>query len=119
MAETTRIDSLNVLLDGSPSGKMLLKEAYDGVIENVQKATVSSKIKNTDLSGDPEAGTVEAKRFANASSQAYGTARTAGKGNAVKGKPVTISIDKDREFIKDLLPWSKAARKKCRSLKKS
>ena len=27
--------------------------------------------------------------------------------------------DKDREFIKDLLPWSKAARKKCRSLKKS
>ena len=40
--ETTRIDSLNVLLDGSDSGKMLLKEAYDGVIENVQKGTVSS-----------------------------------------------------------------------------
>ena len=27
--------------------------------------------------------------------------------------------DKDREFIKDLLPWSEAAQKKCRSLKKS
>lgn len=95
-----RIDSLNVLLD--PSGKMLLAEAYDGVIENVQKSTISGQIKNTDLSGDPTAGTVEAKRFANASSKAYGTARTAGKGDAVKGKPVTIPIDTNREFIEEI-----------------
>lgn len=27
--------------------------------------------------------------------------------------------DKDREFIKDLLPWSEVAQEKCRSLKKS
>ena len=102
MAETTRIQSLNVLLDGSASGKMLLKEAYDGVIANVQKNTVSSRIKNTDLSGDPDSGTVEAKRFANASSQDYGTARTAGKGNAVKGKTVTIAIDQNKEFIEEI-----------------
>ena len=102
MAATTRIESLNVLLDGSGSGKMLLKEAYDGVIANVQKNTVSSRIKNTDLSGDPDAGTVEAKRFANASSQDYGTARTAGKGNAVKGKTVTIAIDQNKEFIEEI-----------------
>lgn len=102
MAGTTRIESLNVLLDGSDSGKMLLKEAYDGVIANVQKNTVSSRIKNTDLSGDPDAGTVEAKRFANASSQDYGTARTAGKGNAVKGKTVTIAIDQNKEFIEEI-----------------
>lgn len=102
MAETTRIQSLNILLDGSDSGKMLLKEAYDGVIANVQKNTVSTLIKNTDLSGDPDAGTVEAKRFVNASSQAYGTARTAGKGNAVKGKTVTVAIDTDREFIEEI-----------------
>lgn len=100
MADTTRIESLNVLLD--PSGKMLLKEAYDGVIENVQKGTISSKIKNTDLSGDPDAGTVEAKRFANSASQEYGTARTAGKGKEVKGKTVTVAIDKDREFIEEI-----------------
>ena len=100
--ETTRIDSLNVLLDGSSDGKMLLKEAYDGVIANVQKNTVSSRIKNTDLSGDPDSGTVEAKRFANASSQNYGTARTAGKGNAVKGKTVTIAIDQNKEFIEEI-----------------
>ena len=102
MAETTSIQSLNVLLDGSDSGKMLLKEAYDGVIANVQKNTVSSRIKNTDLSGDPDSGTVEAKRFANASSQDYGTARTAGKGNAVKGKTVTIAIDQNKEFIEEI-----------------
>lgn len=100
--ETTRIDSLNVLLDGSDSGKMLLKEAYDGVIANVQKGTVSSKIKNTDLSGDPSAGTVEAKRFVNASSQPYGTARTAAKGTAVKGKTVTVPINVDREFVEEI-----------------
>lgn len=100
--ETTRIDSLNVLLDGSESGKMLLKEAYDGVIANVQKGTVSSKIKNTDLSGDPSAGTVEAKRFVNASSQPYGTARTAAKGTAVKGKTVTVPINVDREFVEEI-----------------
>ena len=101
-ATTTRIESLNVLLDGSDSGKMLLKEAYDGVIANVQKNTVSSRIKNTDLSGDPDSGTVEAKRFANASSQDYGTARTAGKGNAVKGKTVTIAINQNKEFIEEI-----------------
>jgi hypothetical protein len=100
--ETTRLDSLNVLLDGSESGKMLLKEAYDGVIENVQKGTVSFKIKNTDLSGDPTAGTVEAKRFVNASSQPYGTARTAAKGTAVKGKTVTVPINVDREFVEEI-----------------
>ena len=100
--ETTRIDSLNVLLDGSSDGKMLLKEAYDGVIANVQKGTVSSKIKNTDLSGDPTAGTVEAKRFVNASSQPYGTARTAAKGTAVKGKTVTVPINVDREFVEEI-----------------
>ena len=100
--ETTRITSLNVLLDGSSDGKMLLKEAYDGVIENVQKGTVSSKIKNTDLSGDPTSGTVEAKRFVNASSQPYGTARTAGKGKNVKGSTVTVAIDTNREFVEEI-----------------
>lgn len=95
-----RIESLDILLD--PEGKALLAEAYDGVLENVQKGTISTRIKNTDLSGDPTAGTVEAKRFANASSKEYGTARTNGKGDAVKEKPVTIPIDTDREFVEEV-----------------
>lgn len=59
-------------------------------------------MKNTDLSGNPEAGTVEAKRFVNASSKAYGTARTAGKGDSVKAKPVTVAIDQDKEIVEEL-----------------
>ena len=104
MAESTRITSLSVLLDQEPEGqgKMLLKEAYDGVIANFQKNAISTKIKNTDLSGDPSSGTVEAKRFANASSQEYGTARTAGKGKNVKGKTVTVPINVDREFVEEV-----------------
>lgn len=99
---TTRIDSLNILLDGSEQGKMLLSEAYKGVLENVQKTAISAQIKNTELSGNPMSGTVEAKRFANAAGQDYGTARKGGKGNAVKGKTVTIPIDTDREFVEEI-----------------
>lgn len=100
MAETTRIDSLNVLLDST--GKMLLAEAYDGVIDNVQKNAISFIIKNTDLSGTPETGTVEAKRFVNAVSATYGSARTANKGTALKGKPVTVKLDQNKEFVEEI-----------------
>lgn len=95
-----RIESLNMLLD--PTGKDFLAELYGKVIENVQKMTISSQLKNTDLSGTPASGTVEAKRFANANSAAYGTARAAGKGVAVKGKPVTVAIDVNREIVEEL-----------------
>ena len=100
MAETTRITSLNMLLD--TTGKMLLAEEYGKVIENVQKNTISGKMKNTELSGDPSAGTVEAKRFANATSKNYGTARGAAKGDGVKGKPVTIPINVDKEIVEEV-----------------
>jgi hypothetical protein len=98
-----KIKSLSVLVDGSsPEAKEFLAEKYAGVIANVQKMTTSGRIKNTDLSGDPEAGTLVAKRFVNATSQDYGTARAAGKGNAVKDKEVTIPIDKDKEFVEEI-----------------
>jgi hypothetical protein len=59
-------------------------------------------MKNTDLSGDPQAGSVEAKRFVNAESKAYGTARGNGKGDAVKAKPVTVPINVDKEIVEEL-----------------
>jgi hypothetical protein len=68
----------------------------------VQKSTISGLLKNVDLSGDPTSGTVEAKRFANATSNEYGTARAAGKGEAVKAKPVTVAIDTNRELVEEL-----------------
>lgn len=95
-----RIESLNILTESE--GKEYLAELYGKVIENVNKQLVSSRMKNTDLSGDPEAGSVEAKRFANAKSKDYGTARAAGKGDAVKAEPVTVAINKDREIIEEL-----------------
>ena len=95
-----RIQSLNILLD--PTGKEYLAELYGKVIENVNKQLISARIKNTDLSGNPEAGTVEAKRFVNASGKAYGTARTAGKGDGIKAKPVTIAINQDKEIVEEL-----------------
>lgn len=95
-----RISSLNVLL--TDPGKDFLAEQYGKVIANIQKNPISSQLKNTDLSGSPTSGTVEAKRFVNATSQAYGTARSGRKANAVKAKPIVISIDKDEEILEEV-----------------
>lgn len=95
-----RITALNILTQDA--GKEYLAELYGKVIENVMKTLVSTNMKNTDLSGDPTSGSVEAKRFVNATSQAYGTARAAGAGNAVKAKPVVVAIDQDREIVEEL-----------------
>ena len=97
-----KIASLSVLVDATPATQEYLAEKYAGVIANVQKITTSGRIKNTDLSGDPEAGTVVAKRFVNATSQTYGTARTAGQGNQLKDKEVTIPIDTNKEFVEEI-----------------
>ena len=95
-----RIESLNMLT--AEEGKAYLSELYGKVIEGVMKALVSTGMKNADLSGDPVSGTVEAKRFVNATPQDYGTARAAGKGKAVKAATVTVAIDKDKEIVEEL-----------------
>ena len=95
-----RIDALSIeLLSG---GKDKLAEEYGKVIENIQAITLSARLKNTDLSGDPTSGTVEAKRFVNVVGQAYGTARGAGKGNAIKAKPVVIEINDNTEYLEEV-----------------
>lgn len=95
-----RIESLNMLT--TEDGKAYLSELYGKVIEGVMKALVSTGMKNADLSGDPVSGTVEAKRFVNATPQDYGTARAAGKGKSVKAATVTVAIDKDKEIVEEL-----------------
>ena len=99
-ATTGRITSLNILLE--QGGKDYLSELYGRVIESVQKELISADMKNRDLSGDPTSGSVEAKRFANASPKAYGTARAAGKGDALKAKPVTVPLDQDDEIVEEI-----------------
>ena len=95
-----RLDALSIEL--TTSGKDKLAEEYGKVIENLQHITLASKLKNTDLSGDPTSGTVEAKRFANIVGKNYGTARTAGKGQNVKAKPVVIALDDDTEYLEEV-----------------
>ena len=95
-----RLDALSIEL--TTSGKDKLAEEYGKVIENLQHITLASRLKNTDLSGDPTSGTVEAKRFANITGQSYGTARTAGKGQYVKAQPVIIAINDDTEYLEEV-----------------
>lgn len=46
-----RIDSLSIQLQTDASAKDKLAESYGKVIENLEKSTISSVLKNTDLSG--------------------------------------------------------------------
>ena len=92
-----RLNSLNILL--ATEGKDYLAEKYGSVIANVQKRCISSALKNQNLSGDPTTGTVEAKRFANKTSQAYGTARSAAHGQYVTATPVVIQLATDKEIV--------------------
>ena len=96
-----RLDALSIkMTDGSTAEK--LAEEYGKVIDNLQHVTLASRLKNTDLSGDPTSGTVEAKRFVNIAGQTYGTARTAGKGQYVKANPVVISLNDNTEYIEEV-----------------
>lgn len=97
---SSRVGALSIELQ--TTGKDKLAEEYGKVIENINATTLSSRLKNTDLSGDPTSGSVEAKRFVNSKSQPYGTARKAGKGNIVKAKPVIVPIDDDSEFMEEV-----------------
>ena len=96
-----RLDALSIkMTNGSTAEK--LAEEYGKVIENLQHITLASRLKNTDLSGDPTSGTVEAKRFVNISGQSYGTARTAGHGQYVKADPVVVALNDDTEYLEEV-----------------
>jgi hypothetical protein len=95
-----RIKSLSIL--ASTEGNDYLAEKYGAVIENITSKNIASTIKNNDLSGNPDSGTVEAKRFVNATVNDYGTARAGGKGTKVKAKPVIVALDVDREIIEEV-----------------
>ncbi|MBR4687096.1 MAG: hypothetical protein IKP01_02180 [Bacteroidales bacterium] len=95
-----RTDSIAVLLENSSHDK--LAEIYGGVIENVQKNTISGQLKNTELSGTPRAGSYEAKRFTNTASKSYGTARGNHAGDKVVARPITIPVNVDKEIINEV-----------------
>lgn len=95
-----RTDALSVLTEAGATAK--LAELYRGVIDNVQASTISSILKSNSYSGTPEAGSVVVKRYVNSASQDYGTARTAGAGDAIKRAEITVNIDVDKEIIEEI-----------------
>ena len=96
-----RLDALSIkMTNGSTAEK--LAEEYGKVIDNLQHITLASKLKNTDLSGDPTSGTVEAKRFVNVSSAAYGTARGHGYADKVKAEPVVVALNDNTEYLEEV-----------------
>lgn len=98
----TKQAALNIADYTSPETMDKLAEILDGVIENIQTSAVSEVLKNTNGSGNPEGGSVEYKRFANAELVDKGTAREAGAGAKVKAKPIIININDDKEIIEEL-----------------
>lgn len=86
----------------SESEKDQLAETYGEVIEAVQKGAISEQIKNKNYSGDPTTGSVEISRFANATVNDLGTARTNGKGDKLSNKgKVTVNVDTDKEIVEE------------------
>lgn len=94
-------EALNIMLQDGET-KDNLKQVLSGVLENVSAKAVSEQIKAKNGSGAPEGGVIEYKRFVNAELKDKGTARTAGKGDEVKAKPVKVFIDTDKEIVEEL-----------------
>ena len=96
-----RLDALSIkMTNGSTAEK--LAEEYGKVIENLQHITLASRLKNTDLSGDPTSGTVEAKRFVNIQAAAYGTARGHGYADKIKANPVVVALNDNTEYLEEV-----------------
>ena len=95
-----RLDSLSIEL--TTTGKDKLAEEYGKVIENLQHVTLAARLKNTDLSGDPTAGSVEAKRFVNKTAASYGTARGHGYADKIQVTPVTVQLNDNTEYLEEV-----------------
>lgn len=81
--------------------KAYLKNVIVGVFENIGKNTISGQLKSKNADLSQAAGSYEFKRFANATSKDYGTARTAAKGQKVYVDPVVINMDVNKEIVEE------------------
>lgn len=79
-----------------------LAEIYGLVIENVQKSTLSTALKSQQYTGNPAAGSVEFKRFANSAAKDYGTARTAAQGDKITAPPTTVNLNTHKEIVEEV-----------------
>lgn len=84
------------------TGSTTLKEIYGLVIDNVQKKALSTALKSQQYTGNPAAGSAEFTRFVNATSKAYGTARTAGAGDKISAPPVAVVLNQHKEIVEEI-----------------
>lgn len=82
--------------------KAYLRHVIVGVFENIGKATLSGRLKSQNADFSQIAGSYEFKRFANATSKDYGTARAAAAGQKIYADPVTINMDVNKEIVEEL-----------------
>ena len=94
-----RTKAISLIQNGAT--KVELSELSNLVIANIQKDTLSGALKSQSYTGNPAAGSVEYKRFVNSVSKAYGTARGAGKGDAIKVPPTTVNLDQHKEIVEE------------------
>ena len=94
-----RTEALSIYV--SEDVKAELKNKIAGVFENLAKKTISGRLKSKNGSFNEKVGSLEYKRFANAERQAYGTARTAGKGKTITAPPITVNLDRDSEIVEE------------------
>jgi hypothetical protein len=95
-----RTQALSIYVSESVKAELINK--IGGVFENLAKATVSGKLKSKNSTENAKAGSIEFKRFANAASQAYGTARTAGKGQKIIAPSVVVNLDQNKEIVEEV-----------------
>lgn len=93
-----RTKAISLLANG---GKVELSELSNLVIANIQKDTLSGALKSQSYTGNPASGSVEYKRFVNSASKAYGTARGAGKGDAITVPPTVVNLDQHKEIVEE------------------
>ncbi len=92
----------NALSLKSGDAPATLSELYTAVIDNLQKDALSMRLKSQAYTGDPKTGSAVFKRFANSQSKEYGTARTAGKGDAVNVLEVPVNLDQHKEIVEEI-----------------
>lgn len=95
-----RTNAISIL--AGTSTPATLAEIYGLVVENVQKRMLSPDLKSNAYTGNPAAGSVEFKRFANAAAKTYGTARTAGKGDKITAPGVPVNLDQHKEIVEEI-----------------
>lgn len=96
----SRTRALSLIESGSTTVE--LKELSGLVISNISKGSLASGLKSQAYTGNPAVGSVEYRRFVNAQSKVYGTARAATRGEAITAPPVVVNLDQHREIVEEV-----------------